>query len=127
LSEGIKISLGGKAPDVIQKLNAKYPAYVTMAIGDLSHSLADNIRSSFLHGKALEMITGQTEESVKAFYEKRSQSWFVRVGVGVSGSLNYLAKWTGTEHEFMSPGFDEFKRNTNILDYLIKNVEAKIK
>lgn len=127
MSNGIKISIGGNAPETIKKLNEKYPAYVTMAIGDLSHSLADSIRSKFLHGKALDLITGQTEESVKAFYEKRSKSWFVRVGVGIPGSLNYLARWTGTEHEFMAPGFTDFQNNTDIIDYLVKNVEAKIK
>ena len=119
--------MDGEAPKLLEKLIEKYPNYVTMALGDLSQLLAYSVRNNFLHGQALDVITGRTEKSVKAFYDKKQKAWFVRVGVGVSGSLNYLARWTGTEREFMAPAFHDFANYVNIESFLAKNVEEKIK
>lgn len=95
------------------------PKWVTMALGDEAHNLERVIKSDYLSGQALNKITGKTYDSVQAFFF-RNTIWRVRPGVGVKGNLNYLARWTGTEHEFMRPAFDSVK------DSIARHVEERL-
>lgn len=94
-------------------------AWVTMALGDEAHNLERVIKGNYLSGQALNKITGKTYDSVQAFFF-RNTIWRVRPGVGVRGNLNYLARWTGTEHEFMRPAFDSVK------DSIARHVEERL-
>ena len=100
----IKITKDGAIEYAAKHLSS----WVTMALGDEAHNLERVIKSDYLSGQALKKVTGQTYNSVQAFFFRNSV-WRVRPGVGVRGNLNYLARWTGTEHEFMQPAFDRVK------------------
>ena len=93
-------------------------------VGDMAHEAVEFIRNNYLRGQALERITGETYESVHAYYV--NGEWWIRPGVGIAGCLNYLARWVGTDREFMRPGFDRFlqgRGRTNMLESMTARIE----
>lgn len=122
----IKITVTGNAGDQVERLRKKLPTWVRHGLGDYAHDFSYYIRQSWLHGKALQYVTGTTAYSVKAFYDRKTRSWYIRPGVGIRGSLNYLARWIGTPHEFMKPGFTAYSSAHKITDVVIDSIDKNL-
>lgn len=97
--------------------------WIKIGVGDYAHDFIPYVQQNYLHGQALKRLTGETEESVNTWYSKRKKTWFVRPGIGIAGSLNYLGKWVGTSKEFMRPAFAAFSASND----LEKKIAEKIK
>lgn len=122
----INRQIEGDAQDRVGRASALLESWIRSATGDLAHEAGDHIKRSFLSGQNLSARSGVTRGSVKQFYDKREKAWYLRPGVGVRGSLNYLAKWIGTDKEFMKPGFDAYLNSKDIEGEIIKKIEAKL-
>ena len=100
-------------------------ASTVVAIGDVSHDYADYVKEQYLSGQKLQVRTGMTRDSVKAWYVKKTRgknagiTWSVKVGIkaisqkprtlGRQVNLNYLNRWNVTSKEFMKPSFLMYK------------------
>jgi len=98
---------------------------VQHSVGNSAHDACQYIKDTFLTGRALAKLTGETYDSVKVFYDKRAKSWYIKPGVGINGHLNYLFKWIGTSKEFMKPGWQEYLslREGKMVDDVIRAIE----
>ena len=111
-------------------------AWVRWALSNESDKLVAYIKERFLSGQKLNVITGETRNSVAAWAQKANRRrkasspvYFVRPGIialdgskPIPGTLNYIAKWAGTKHEFMHPAFAAFGGEM----YIQKKVEANL-
>ncbi len=122
----IKRTVSGDAQDRIDRSRVYLESWVRSAVGDVAHEAGDYIKRYYLSGQALDVRSGLTRRSIKQFYDKREKAWYLRPGVGVRGSLNYLAKWIGTDKEFMVPGFKSFMAVRDIEGDIMKKIEAKL-
>lgn len=121
----MNVKYSGDAPERVKRLSIEFSGWITKATGDIAKNAIAYIKSNFLHGRAMNKITGELEGSIKQWRDKREGAWYFRPGVGISGSLNYLTRYIGTEHEFMVPGWEEYQLKNNITDYLADYVEKK--
>lgn len=122
----IKRQIEGDALDRVGRSSALLETWIRSATGDIAHGAGEYIKRGYLIGQALSKRSGLTYGSVKQFYAKREKAWYLRPGVGVRGSLNYLAKWIGTDKEFMKPGFDAYLNSWDVEGAIIKKIEAKL-
>lgn len=81
--------------------------WVRFGAREAAEQYTQYVKFGWLSGKALDVRTGKTRDSVRPWTNKKKQI-FVRPGVGIPGSLNYLGRWTGTSREFMRPSFRAF-------------------
>jgi hypothetical protein len=124
--QGIHTEVSGDASRRAANAAKNIKNWVRTATGDIANEAGRYIKNNFLHGRALNLITGQTHDSVKQWYSKKDDSWYIRPGVGITGSLGYLAKWIGTSHEFMAPGFKEFLGTRDVSQEIAKKVERRL-
>lgn len=118
------MEVSGSAEKATLGVRASLHTLAPSLIGDVAHEAVDFIKERYLRGQALNYITGETYGHVKAYYVKGE--WWIRPGVGVAGCHNYLAKWVGTEREFMKPGFERFlNQRKKVEDAVKERVEAK--
>lgn len=122
----LDIEIGGDAIGRVRTVRKHLAGWITTATGDIAKEAGDFIKSYYLNGQALEKRTGLTYRSVKQFYVKRESAWYLRPGVGVPGSQNYLARWIGTEKEFMQPGFERYVASRDVPMRIVRKVEAKL-
>ena len=88
-------------------------AWVRYAVGADSDKLVQFIRVNYLTCQKLNIVTGETRDHIGTwtmgkFKGKKFNRQVIRPGKGIDGVQNYIAKWTGTEHEFMMPAFRAF-------------------
>ncbi len=77
--------------DFWDKFAKTQPNVANIAVADAAADYRDFLKSGYLSGQALGVVTGETRESVNIFqYRRRKGQWAVRPGVGIRGSLNYL-------------------------------------
>jgi len=124
--EELKKTIDGLSNIASKRLNA----WVRFALIEEANEFAEYVKETKLTGNPLKKRTGETYNSVKAWTRKatskRASALLVRPGVGVKGSLNYLAKWVGTPLEFMRPAFTEFRRGDRILKAVSENVSRQL-
>lgn len=118
--------VGGDAKKRVEDSTKYLNTWIKVAIGDASHEIVPYIKDRYLSGQALNKITGTTYGSVQTWYSQKKKAWFIRPGVRVAGSLNYLGKWAGTEHEFMQPAFDSWMATHDLADKIAKKVDKKL-
>lgn len=120
--------------------SARLDAWVRYALSEDANEFAEYVKDTRLSGSSslekgsfkqpIRRITGELYGSVKAWTSKatgkRARTLYVRPGVGIQGSLNYLARWCGTPLEFMKPSFREFSRGQRILKDVEKNVSMML-
>ncbi len=104
----------------------KIGSYVRTAIGDTAHEGSSFIKKNFMTGRAIRKLTGETYDSVQAYFAREDHSWYIRYGVRVKGHLNYIARWAGTKHEFLKPGFDAFVATKDLESEIARKVEARL-
>lgn len=111
-------------------------AWVNWALGNQADKLAEHIKDNYVSGQKINVITGETRNSIAAWAQKRSKRkndnapvFFVRPGViglngqkPIPGMLNYIGRWTGTSHEFMRPAYKTFGGEA----YIARMVEGNI-
>lgn len=102
-------------------------AWVRWAIGEQSDEFVDFVKSNYLSGQSLKIITGETRDHVGAWLQrktkgKKSNTFLIRPGVRIHGLQNYIEKWTGTKHEFMKPAFMQFGSDARITRYVDMNL-----
>lgn len=105
----------------VKTVSKSLELWVRFALGKEADSFRDYIRREWLNGRALNKRTGRTQDHVDVWTSKKGV--FVRPGVGVQGWQNYLAKWVGTDREFMRPGFREFSAFGRIEKAVQENVD----
>ncbi len=120
-----RIDMSGNAEKATLAVRASLQTLAPSLVGDVAHEGADYIRQRYLRGQALNYITGETYGHVKAYYDRALGEWWIRPGVGIPGSHNYLARWVGTDREFMKPGFEAFlNQRKKVEDAVRDRVEA---
>ncbi len=124
--EDIKNKVGGLSKIARKRLNS----WVSFALSEEANDYAEYVKANYLMGNPVRRITGELHGSVKAWTSKKSRNGirrlYVRPGVGIQGSLNYLAGWAGTPLEFMRPSFAEFSTGERILRAVKRNVDKQL-
>lgn len=105
----------------VKTISKSVELWVRFALGQEADKFRDYIRRVWLHGRALNYRTGRTHDHVDVWI--RGNGVYVRPGVGILGWQNYLARWVGTELEFMKPGFREFSASGRIEKAVKENVD----
>ena len=98
----------------LRKIRGGLRHAVNGALGDVSHGAVKYIRQNYLRGQALRKITGETYKHLGQYYLKQTGQWFIRPGIGVKGQMNYLARWLGTDKDFMHRGFAAYAATIDI-------------
>lgn len=127
MNDFLKIVISGNAQKNVDYAREHMSNWVNMAIGDKAHDLADRMRGE-VYPFYLTQRTGRTRDSIGAFMRKRGRkayisTWYVRAGIGVPGSLNYLGRWVNTEHDFWHGTFNGWRKMTDIERYIGEKVE----
>lgn len=122
----LHIEITGDAPKRAKSAEKYIKTWIRSAIGDLAHDAIQFIKDNYLVGQALNRRSGLTCNSVKQFWVKNEQAWYLRPGVGVPGSQNYLARWIGTPREFMRPGFERYLASRDPEGLIAKKIEGKL-
>jgi hypothetical protein len=106
----MKFVIDGSAFEDYKKLNNDFDKIFDYGLYRASEDYADYIKKKYLSGQKMNIQTGELYKSVKFLKDKQeTHSFVVMAGVGVKGHLNYLNRYTGTKHEFMSPSFNDWK------------------
>ncbi len=87
---------------------------VNGVLGEEGDAAAKWIADTYLHGKAMKEVTGGTIAHFGVRWSKRYKSYLLAPGYKVPGNQNYLARYVGTRHEFIKPGFNEYFRMNDI-------------
>jgi hypothetical protein len=103
----MNVIFNGEAISLFESVADDVPEVMNWVVAEVSLTFAEYIRKTYLRGRAMNYLSGQTYESVK-FFKKKDNQMGVRPGVGVRGSLNYLHRFIGTEHEFMQPAYKDW-------------------
>lgn len=112
-------------------------AWVYYALNDEAWDFARHVRDQWLNGRAMNRRTGETADSVLPWSPVRRKSQmslsqrvgsvYVRPGVGIQGSLNYLNRYVGTSREFMIPAFQRWQANGRITKAVDDNIDKMLK
>lgn len=115
MADGISIKVDKSAYDEWERRVRKNIQYnVNGVLGEEGDAAARWIAMTYLHGKAMKKITGQTIGHFGVRWVKKYKGYFLRPGYGVPGSQNYLERYVGTSHEFVKPGFDAYMSRSGI-------------
>lgn len=117
---GIKTNSAKVSKD-IKKISTSVQQWCRFAVGKEADSFRDYVKSNWLKGKALQYRTGQTHDHVKVW--AKGSSVYVRPGIGIPGTQNYLGRWIGSSHEFMRPAFREFSASGRIEKAVKENLD----
>lgn len=114
-------------------------AWIRFSLGEEADQFADYVKGSWLSGSPVPVITGETRHSVAPWLQRKKDgkrinpTLFVRPGIigldgtkPIPGTLNYLGKWTGTNHEFMRPAFRIFATGDRITHSIERNVSKQM-
>lgn len=112
--------------DRIRKVGNQLSRTVIRAEGDIAKKGATYIKRNYLRGQAMRKRTGETYNHLKLFYSKKEKAWYIRPGVGVKGSQNYLARYIGTKREFMKPGWASYLAQTDAQGYIARKLQKLI-
>ncbi len=109
-------------------------AWVAFSLREEAHDFIPFVQQNYLSGQKLKRRTGQTSDSVKTWMpgSKKLKVYSditarVRPGVGITGSLNYLGRWTGTEREFMRPAFAAFAAGNRVERAIDDNIDKMLR
>ena len=117
---GVKTNSAKVSKDV-RKISTSVQQWCKFAVGKEADIFRDYVKSNWLQGKALKYRTGITHDHVKVW--SKGYTVYVRPGIGIQGTQNYLAKWIGTKHEFMRPAFKEFSSSGRIEKAVKENLD----
>ena len=119
--------------------SARLYAWVRFSLREAGDEFAEYVRTNWLSGRPVPIITGETRHSVGSWEQRKAQgkkvkTTFVRPGVRslkdpkkpIPGTLNYLGKWAGTDHEFMRPAFRQFGMATKVGRALEENISRQL-
>ena len=128
---GYGMTATGNAGKCLSVSAEELSGWVRSAVGDKSHDFKDFARQHF--NNYMRTITGQTVNSINTWTPKTRRrgseldttQWYVRPGVGIRGRLNYLAKWIGTEKEFMRPMYNSWVNMAQVPEYVAQAIEGK--
>ena len=88
-------------------------AWVQYSIASEADRFVTFTRINSLTVQRLRVVTGETRDHFGAWLAQKANGrkgsvHVIRPGKGIPGRQNYIAKWTGTKHEFVIPSFREF-------------------
>ena len=88
-------------------------SWVQYSIASEADKFVTFTRINSLTVQRLRVVTGETRDHFGAWRAQKANGrkgsvHVIRPGKGVPGRQNYIAKWTGTKHEFVLPSFREF-------------------
>ena len=130
ITEQTKDDIKGMAGGLSKIARKRLNSWVSFALSEEANDYAEYVKANYLMGNPVRRITGELHGSVKAWTSRKSRNGirglYVRPGVGIQGSLNYLAKWAGTPLEFMRPSFAEFSAGERILRAVKSNVDKQL-
>lgn len=127
MSDTLKLEVDAEAElRRLRKLRGGLRHAVNGALGDVSSEAIKFIKKNYLLGQSLRKITGETYEHVGQYYVAKTGSWFIRPGIGIRGSQNYLARWLGTDKDFMHRGFTAYAATLNISERVDQAVQKFI-
>ncbi len=114
--------------DIVEKykgLTKDFESIFDYGLALSSLDYAEFIKENYLLGQKMDKKTGELFDSVKFIKNKnfKSQSYVVLAGVGISGHLNYLNRYIGTQHEFMSPSFKRWQSENRAIKIIEDNFE----
>lgn len=124
--ESIKKTVDGLSSIARKRLKS----WVSFALSEEANEYAEYVKLSYLSENPVKRRTGELYYSVRAWTSKKARNGirglYVRPGVGIQGSLNYLAKWVGTPLEFMRPALAEFNAGDRIARAVKTNVDKQL-
>ena len=136
LKDAVTLDDNGTIRLVRQKLEGiadrRLDAWIRWSLGDSSDSFIAHVRSNYLSGQRLAVVTGETRSHVGAWMQKRlgadrhANIFVIRPGKGIPGMQNYLERWTGTRHEFMKPAFASFGGERQVARQVETNIERML-
>lgn len=120
--------------------SVRLAAWTRYALTEEANEYAEYVKETKLSGNAatkgkakipIRKITGELYNSTRAWTSRakgknKTRTIYVRPGVNVRGSLNYLVKWCGTPLEFMRPAFREFSRGDRIKKAVGENINKML-
>lgn len=115
MADGFTVRIDKASYDEWQRYVSSHLQYrVNGALGKEGDAAAKWIAATYLHGKAMNRITGTTIGHFGVRWSKRYKSFLLAPGFHIKGNQNYLAKYVGTKHEFVRPGFEAYFSRNNI-------------
>lgn len=109
--------------------DSRLMAWIRYSVRELGGEVAEHVKTSYLSGQVMNVITGATREHVALYRRKAGKSrseWVLRPGVGVRGMQNYLERWTGTGREFMHPAWDSKGGRAKLVRMIDENVSRML-
>ena len=111
--------------------------WINYAINRDANSFAEYVRMFWISGQRLNVVTGETINTLSPFVPSRKRRklktdeiyYSVRPGVGVMGNLNFHGRWAKPAyrqfgHEFMRPAFAAFTAGDKVQRDVQKNIET---
>lgn len=102
-------------------------SWVQYAVAQETDRFVTYTRVNSLTVQRLKIVTGETRDHFGAWLAqkangKKGSIHVIRPGKGVPGRQNYIAKWTGTKHEFVLPSFREFGAEARFARSIDENI-----
>lgn len=136
MSGFLSITSGGSIAVAQEKLAAigheRLQSWVQWSLGDISDDFIAHVRTHYLSGQRLNVVSGQTRDHIGAWIQRkvngrRAGVNVIRPGKGIDGLQNYLERWTGTRHEFMRPAFESFGAGREVTRQIEENIARQIR
>lgn len=115
MSDKLTLEIDSKAElERLSKIRKGLRHAVNWELGDVAGEAVSFIKEHTLQGQILKKRSGVTYEHVGKWFSKKTGSWWIRPGVGLTGLQNYLTRWVGTEKDFMHKGFEAYATGQDI-------------
>ena len=107
-------------------------SWIRYAVGEDVDSFVDFVKSNYLSGQRMDVVTGETRDSVAGWLQNKlagkrnAMVFLIRPGVGIHGMLNYLERFVGTSREFMRPAWRAFGQEGRIARDVDDNLERQL-
>jgi hypothetical protein len=119
MADGFTVRIDKASYDEWQQYVSSHLQYrVNGALGKEGDAAAKWIAATYLHGKAMNRITGTTIAHFGVRWSRRYKAYLLAPGYKIRGNQNYLARYVGTKHEFVRPGFEAYFGSHNITETL---------
>lgn len=135
MSEYLRIYTNAEAiSEALEKVSERrLAAWVQYALSSEADDFAEYVKEGWLTGRAMKKVTGETYESVRPWTPKKRKlsgtglfasvkGVYVRPGVNIPGTLNYLGRYIGTKHEFMKSAWAYFNASQRVVKAVDENV-----
>lgn len=106
----MKVVVSGTAYEDFKELEEDFDKIFNYGLFKSAEDYATYVKNRYLSGQAMKYRTGELYKSVKYLKDSKStNSYIVMAGVGVTGHLNYLNRYVGTDKEFIRPAFENWE------------------